>query len=117
MQAIKNFLKPFVLYYYQKYDNSNVFVFIADKKAIELEILDDGFEIGDGVYFLNLGTLGIKNEDELAEYKQYDEKYNFSTPLKDDKESWWKFWKKQLRHIRKNRDTNPECSNLAAFFL
>lgn len=61
------------LYYYQKYDNSNVFVFIADKKAIELEILDDGFEIGDGVYFLNLGTLGIKNEDELAEYFDYKE--------------------------------------------
>lgn len=61
------------LYYYEKYDNSNVFVFIADKKAIELEILDDGFEIVDGVYFFNLGTLGIKNEDELAEYFDYKE--------------------------------------------
>ena len=47
--------------------------------------------------FLNITRWFKKSaEDEMAEYKQYDEKYNFSTPLKDDKESWWKFWKKKL---------------------
>ncbi len=47
--------------------------------------------------FLNITRWFKKSaEDEMAEYKQYDEKYNFSTPLKDEKQSWWKFWKKKL---------------------
>lgn len=63
------------LYHFEKYDNSNIFVFVADQKAID--ILDDsnnkGFEIGNGIYFFNLGTLGIENEDELAENFDYKE--------------------------------------------
>jgi len=65
-------------YFINKIDNSNVFVFIATSmnknfNFSELLDIDDGiFEIANGIYFLNLGTIGIRNEEELAEYYDYE---------------------------------------------
>lgn len=46
------------------------------------------------------GFLGIskwfKKDSELEEYKQYDEKYDFSTPKNNTGKKWWPFGKKKL---------------------